>query len=63
MPQHNRHPLNVPGDFYVEDGRCVSCLVPFEAVPELLRYEEEASHCYVCQQPRNCRNSNLWLRQ
>jgi len=59
MSQHKRHPLNVPGDFYVEDGCCVACLVPFEAVPELLRYDEDASHCYVCQQPRNSQERQL----
>jgi hypothetical protein len=59
MPQHKRHPLNAPGDFYVEDGCCVACLVPFEAVPELLRYDEEASHCYVCQQPRSLQEQQL----
>jgi hypothetical protein len=59
MPQHNRHLLNVPGDFYVEDGCCVACLVPFQAVPELLRYDEKASHCYVCQQPRNLQEQQL----
>ena len=25
--------LNVPGDFYVEDGCCVGCAVPFEEAP------------------------------
>ena len=59
MQQSKRHPLNVPGDFYVEDGCCLACLVPFEAVPELLRYDDEASHCYVCQQPRTLQERQL----
>ena len=51
MTAHNPHPLNVPGDFYVEDGCCVSCLVPFEAAPEVLKYDEAAAHCFVARQP------------
>jgi hypothetical protein len=46
-----RHPLNVPGDFYVTNDCCISCLVPFEKAPEHLFYNEEAMHCYVCRQP------------
>jgi hypothetical protein len=51
MPSYKPHPLNVPGDFYVEDGCCISCLVPFEAAPDMLKYDDEASHCFVARQP------------
>jgi hypothetical protein len=51
MPAPTPHPLNVPGDFYVEDGCCISCLVPFEAAPEILKYDEAAAHCFVARQP------------
>ncbi len=51
MQGNERHPLNVPGDFYVQDGCCVSCLVPFEAAGDMLRFDDEVRHCYVCRQP------------
>ena len=35
MSEHKPHPANVPGDFYVEDGCCTMCLVPFTEAPEL----------------------------
>lgn len=44
------HPKNVPGDFYVEDGCCVSCDLPKSVAPEHFEYEN--GHCYVCRQPR-----------
>lgn len=52
-----RHPLNVPGPFYVEDGQCINCLAPAEKAPELFGHFEEppglrgCSHCYVKKQP------------
>lgn len=44
-----RHPLNAPGDFYVEDGCCLSCDVPVETAPELFAYAD--GHCHVKKQP------------
>jgi 4Fe-4S single cluster domain of Ferredoxin I len=46
------HPLNVPGDFYVEDGCCVSCEMPFQAAPGHFQYDDRG-HCFVCKQPSN----------
>jgi hypothetical protein len=45
------HPLNAPGDFFVQDGCCMSCLVPVEDAPHLLTYDKDAQHCYVHRQP------------
>jgi hypothetical protein len=50
------HPANVPGDFYVEDGCCTLCEVPFSEAPELFAYWPNADapqHCYVKRQPEN----------
>jgi hypothetical protein len=53
-----RHPLSVPGPFYVEDGQCINCLAPADKAPDLFGYFAEppgmrgCSHCYVKQQPR-----------
>ncbi len=44
------HPLNAPGDFYVEQGCCMSCGVPESTAPTLFAWDGE-SHCYVSKQP------------
>ena len=44
------HPLNAPGDFYVEDGCCTACEVPFTEAPSQFKYDD-TSHCYICRQP------------
>lgn len=54
MPDRPPHPSNVPGDFYVEDGCCTLCGVPFVEAPELFGTVGDAtgaSHCYVRRQP------------
>ena len=54
MPEHNPHPANVTGDFYVEDGCCTMCLVPFSEAPELFGECQDAKgypHCFVKRQP------------
>ena len=47
------HPANVPGDFYVEDGCCMTCGVWEADAPGLLAWLEggEYPHCYVARQP------------
>jgi hypothetical protein len=45
------HAMNAPGDFFVRDGCCMSCLVPVESVPHLLTYDHNLQHCYVHRQP------------
>jgi hypothetical protein len=35
-PHFDRHPLNVPADFYVENGCCMSCGVPESIAPGLI---------------------------
>jgi hypothetical protein len=44
------HPANVPGDFYVEKGCCMSCNMPFSEAPDLFSSLEDG-HCYVSKQP------------
>lgn len=54
MPCRKPHPANVPGDFYVEDGCCTMCQVPFTEAPELFgEYESPQGypHCFVKRQP------------
>lgn len=51
-----RHPLNAPGPFYVEDGVCILCGTPSHTAPELMCSEEEielAQSCYFKKQPTN----------
>jgi hypothetical protein len=45
-----RHPLNAPGDFYVERGQCISCGAPEAEAPMLMAYDEEEG-CYFRRQP------------
>ena len=33
MEEHTPNPANVPGDFYVQDGCCTMCEVPFAEAP------------------------------
>ena len=46
-----RHPLNVPGDFYVVDGECLTTGLAEGEAPDLVASCEEVSHCYYKKQP------------
>ena len=50
MTSRTPFPENVPGDFYVEDGCCLSCGMPTTVAPELFAYAP-GGHCYVRKQP------------
>ena len=45
------YPKNVAGDFYVEDGCCITCMVPEAYAPNLMGFDEENTHCFVAKQP------------
>ena len=54
------HPLNAPGDFYVEFECCLTCGVPIDIAPELFAWENArvtdegqpvADSCYIRKQP------------
>ena len=52
--EHKPHPANAAGDFYVEDGCCTMCLVPFSEAPTLFgacQGPRGYQHCYVKRQP------------
>jgi hypothetical protein len=54
MSEHKPHAANVPGDFYVEDGCCTMCEVPFAEAPELFGTCQDPKgypHCFVKRQP------------
>lgn len=51
--KHEPHPQNVSGDFYVENGCCTACDVPFYYAPDLFKYDETELHCFVAKQPDN----------
>lgn len=54
MTEHKPHPANVPGDFYVEDGCCTMCGVPFVEAPDLFGTCQDPGgypHCFVKRQP------------
>jgi hypothetical protein len=48
------HPANVPGEFYVVDGCCTLCEVPFAEAPDLFGTVQDPKgylHCFVKRQP------------
>ena len=45
------HPENVPGPFYVINGCCTACDVPFVEAPGLFAYDQ-TNHCFVARQPK-----------
>ncbi|PRQ08106.1 ferredoxin [Enhygromyxa salina] len=56
-----RYRLNVVGDFYVEDGCCTMCGVPFtNEAPDLFGVDGE-EHCYVRRQPTSARELEVML--
>ena len=46
------HKDNAPGPFYVCDGCCTACDIPFADAPEMFAYDDEY-HCYVKRQPES----------
>ena len=51
------HPLNAPGRFYVEDGCCLTCAIPFIKTPDLFAWANDEDprlrQCYVRKQPES----------
>lgn len=48
----DRFPDNVPGDFYVVNGDCLSCGAPGAEAPDLIDHAKiEFGHCYFIKQP------------
>jgi len=59
---HNKpHKENAPGPFYVCDGCCTACDVPFAEAPGMFAYDS-ANHCYVKRQPETHDELNKMLR-
>ena len=55
------HKLNVLGDFYVEDGCCMCCDVPFNEATQMFKYDD-TNHCYVCRQPQTSDDVDAMIR-
>ena len=51
--KHEAHPLNCDGPFYVENQCCLFCDLPMTLAPDMFKYTEDRSHCYVYQQPQS----------
>src|SRR3954470_6664149 len=47
------YPKNAPGDFYVQDERCIACTAPEHEAPDLMAHEDGQGgyHCYFKRQP------------
>jgi hypothetical protein len=55
MESHQRYPLNVEGDFHVEDGMCMACTAPEHEAPDLISFDPNTVagyHCYFKRQPQ-----------
>jgi hypothetical protein len=57
---------NVAGDFYVEDGCCITCGIPTVIAPDIFRFDDEVentndSQCYVYRQPKTADEINRTL--
>lgn len=57
---YTRHTRNAPGDFYVEDGCCTSCEIPFAEAPGHFEYAADG-HCFVCKQPSTPEEADLMV--
>src|SRR5690242_2490735 len=55
MEEPRPHPENAPGDYFVEDGCCLTCEVPFHFAPDLFAWyldpKGQPCHCFVMRQP------------
>lgn len=49
--ERDPYPLNAKGEFYVEDGICLCCMIPEIEASELMGFDHETMHCYFKQQP------------
>lgn len=49
-------PLNVAGDFYVEDAMCLACTAPEAESPDLMGHDGPRYHCYFRRQPETVKN-------
>jgi hypothetical protein len=56
------HPSNAPGPFYVEDGCCNTCGVPYEIAPDLFGLTECGTHCFVQRQPASPEETDSMVR-
>jgi hypothetical protein len=56
------HPLNAPGDFYVEAGLCLACTAPEHEAPSLMGHEEGDYHCYFKRQPQTPQETEMAIR-
>jgi len=58
--------MNAPGDFYAEDGYCLSCGVPESIAPNLIGRDEQSEngtwHCYWKRQPQNQEEVDLAIQ-
>ena len=54
-----RYCKNVAGDFYVEEGCCITCAVPMTEAPEFFEMDEE--QCYIVKQPSSAEETAYLL--
>ncbi len=47
----DRFPKNAPGPFFVANGECIACMAPEREAPDLMGFDQEATHCYFRKQP------------
>lgn len=63
QPPSQPHPANCPGNFYVEEGCCITCGVPLDEAPEVFDWVEHGglTSCVVVRQPETPESINRTL--
>ena len=61
MAERIPFPENAPGDFYVEDGCCLSCSMPTTEAPDLFAYAA-VGHCFVRRQPSSAKEMHQMIQ-
>ncbi len=59
---HPKHPQNAPGDFYVEEGLCLTCTAPEHVAPDLMGHCDDSYHCYFKKQPSTPEETTIAIR-
>jgi hypothetical protein len=64
MAEARPHPANVPGDYFVEDGCCLTCEAPLGWAPDLFAWSFDSQghpHCYIKRQPQtSCEQDRMF---
>ncbi len=58
LVRKERYPLN-KGDFYINNGDCLSCGAPHGEAADLIEHGKKDNHCYFRKQPETRKSRRL----